>query len=346
MSSPFSDVGAPVTLKLQRQLEGCLSTPPNEHGVREVTLKMKGSLMTANMAAETQKDLKRGRCEGDGTAEPSLCCAASSRAASILKHAYQQLSQSGKADCTLVGCELRNLELTADCIHSTVSTRTTDPRRPSVSCLLFSSEMPWRSPVVALVPAACALTMLDLESNPLRDDGVQAICKHLLPHTPNLSRLHLASTAMTMTGLYTIVNTLCGGADGAPQAPLPCPRMSVLGLTNNPLEVAEEAVTGQLTAGALLVRFAAAFHRTLSRMHLNHAGVTTADAAALLSHIMHLPTAAFPQLDTIYLKQNSGVDHDQLTQCLAWSTLHQPTRDATASALGGVNAFLTKHVLL
>eukprot|EP00796_Vickermania_ingenoplastis_P008726 gene8726-6132_t len=260
------------------------------------------------------RGLTKKRCRGSDaphTVDPSeYLCAFGKVMSQLVSESHPRYwAEVRKAFSQLTGLECRHFHL----CHSHVFGGTS-----SLSTILLQNPL-W-DPL--------HITMLDLENNDLRSEGAAALAQYLLPGLPGLKRLHLASNGIGFDGVAAL-----SCMDETRQAPL-----EVLGLTNNKCSscpitsrnllatAPPEGESGTLNAlerslGDILVRLVVPYARTMRRLHLNHAEVTTEAAVDLLRVLLfgvkkekEMVSGAvtvgsfFPAWDVLYLRQNPLMD--------------------------------------
>jgi hypothetical protein len=232
---------------------------------------------------------------------------------------------------SLTGIELRHCRLHAQHIHSA------EKVKPSVTQLLLSPARLWNAHAAPRAPRVLctSVTTLDLECNALGDGGVDQLCSHLINSLPHLQRLLLASNQISAVGFLRLLRFLASAEPSRP--PL---RMETLGFTNNavgccsgsgggaPTEIQRSDMLKEWTETVqAFVRTAAP---TLRRVHLNHAGLCTAEAVALIDALLRY-TSVF---DLVYLRENEEIAKEE-----ALRSLQQLTNDGVK-----LNAFAESHV--
>ncbi|KPA80887.1 hypothetical protein ABB37_04296 [Leptomonas pyrrhocoris] len=226
---------------------------------------------------------------------------------------------------SLSGIELRHCELQARHIDADAEAAA------SLTPILLSPSRLWSRPVAPSSPAPLgnSLTTLDLECNLLGDDGVERLCAHLLPRLPHLQRLLLASNRITTAGFLALLRAVSLSTPSHPALAL-----EVLGLTNNAVGGAREDDNNGVKDGdkdvfaawsAAVQAFARCTAQTLRRVHLNHASLTTREAAVLIDTILQHTCAEgdVAVFEFLYLRENKRVSKEEVMQ-----RLHEMTRDA------------------
>lgn len=228
------------------------------------------------------------------------------------------------------GIELRHCGLRAQHIDAP------DKKSVTLARILLSASRFWTSQVMddSAAPLCSSITTLDLESNSLGDDGVECLRESLLGSLPHLQRLLLASNRITTAGCVCLFRALAHR--GPASVPLP---LETLGLTNNAVGCISGA--GSDDVFHVLLKWMNMFVRdvapTLRRIHLNHAGLETREAVALIRALfqhtaVERDVCAF---DLVYLRENQLVSKaDAIRQ------LHELLPDREEA----LNKFVQDHV--
>ncbi|EPY16772.1 hypothetical protein STCU_11006 [Strigomonas culicis] len=234
--------------------------------------------------------------------------------------------------------ECRHLHLTAADVDGCSADAGTSHSGVSLTHFLFSPVLPWGGRVAA------NLVTLDVEQNALGDRGVRELCAHVLPRTRGLRRLLLASNHIQPAGLAHLCTYLLAKAENGRALP----QLATLGLTNNTFGTAaspqaspgEEGLPPSPSPAASLAKVLLLYRDTMRRIHLNHVGFDTRDVVTLLGTLFGSGDSAtgdpvFPNLETIYLKQNASVDPLKVDESLG-----------TAASSHEQRSFLAKYILL
>lgn len=230
--------------------------------------------------------------------------------------------------------ELRSRHFQAAHIYSELNTRWT------LCKILYHADG-------ALWDLSHNIAVLDLEQNNLGSEGAALLAERLLPRLCGLRRLHLASNGIGFYGLKALSRTTWGGP------------LEVLGLTNNNLyslsvagrqETSEQCESTDVSTcvAEMLLGLILAHRRSITRLHLNHVGLTTRTAVALIRQLRSWAMSAdatetlsceVPRWDMLYLKQNDAINMMKVLAALSEGSEQQGDRD------GSNGSWVSRHVM-